>query len=76
MSVDIRVDMEGGGPLRPAYLIDLYMGATGIEPMTSTVSSTVKPTLDKGFSVLGGARARNITQENCDSAPWAHPREC
>ena len=38
MSVDIRVDMEGGGPLRPAYLIDLYMGATGIEPMTSTVS--------------------------------------
>jgi hypothetical protein len=49
------------------------MGATGIEPMTSTVSSTVDPRLDKGFSDLECAGVRKIPQENCNSAPWAHP---
>jgi hypothetical protein len=49
------------------------VGATEIEPMTSTVSSTSERKLDKGFSVLGCAGARKIPQENCESAPGAHP---
>jgi hypothetical protein len=49
------------------------LGATGIEPMTSTVSSTVKRKLDKGFSRLSYAGFRKTTQRNCNSAPWAHP---
>ncbi len=39
------------------------MGATGIEPMTSTVSSTMKTMLDKGFSVLGFAKLRRTAQK-------------
>jgi hypothetical protein len=53
----------------------LKVGATGIEPMTSTVSSTVQPTPDQRFSVLGCARLCKTTRENWNSAPWVHPQK-
>jgi len=49
------------------------MGATGIEPMTSTVSRTVKPKPALCFSVLRSARLREPPQESGKSAPSAHP---
>jgi hypothetical protein len=39
------------------------MGATGIEPMTSTVSSTSQPTLHKAFSDLLSQHPQNLARK-------------